>query len=103
MFIALQLRVHLNQERHFVLNTEERISITRLSSPHKGIRVKMLSGAAEAIFECLIPRAENLSTRLQMHFNCSNIYKVDIKDVFTGIQTQTRKQVPLTKAISTGG
>lgn len=70
MFIALQLQGHLNHERHFVLNTEERISITRLSSPHKGICVKMLSGAAKAIFECLIPRAENLSTRLQMHFNC---------------------------------
>lgn len=38
-----QLKGHLSHERHFVLNTEERISI-RLSSPHKGVCVKMQSG-----------------------------------------------------------
>lgn len=57
----------------FFLNTEERISITRLSSPHKGVCVKMQSGAlltAKAIFECLIPKAADLSAHLQMHFNC---------------------------------
>lgn len=57
MFIASQLQGHLNHKRHFVLNTEKRISITRLSSPHKGIGVKMLSGArvtAKAVSECLM-------------------------------------------------
>lgn len=94
-----QLKGHSSHERHFVLNTEERISI-RLSSPHKGVCVKMQSGAPlekkKAVFECLIPRAADLSARSQMRFNCSNIYEVFIKDVFTGIriQTQTCKQVP---------